>query len=443
MSEHGEKRQLGLASVVLFGLAYMTPIIVLGTFGILARETEGGVPAAYVVALIAMLFTAFSYSRMAKLFPTSGSAYTYTRKAVNSQLGFLVGWAVLLDYLFLPMVIWLIGASYLNSAFPVIPVWTWIMAFVVITTIINILGISVAQSINSILMVLQSLVLVAFVVLCIHYIWGDPTRALWSWQPFLHTGMHLPAVVAGAAVACYSFLGFDAVSTMTEETRDPIQTIPRAILWVTLLGGLIFIVVSYFVQQAFPGGHFSNPDNAAFEIASNIGGDLFAMLFLIGLIIGQFASGLAAQASTSRLLFAMGRDGVLPRRFFGHLHPRFQTPVNNVVLSGALALLALGMDMTTSTSFINFGAFLAFSFVNLSVLCHSVRHHKLQSFMQISLYAIVPAIGLLADLYLLIHLDAKAITLGVCWLAAGTGYLAYLTDMFRHNPPELDFAENA
>jgi putrescine importer len=443
MNEHGEKRQLGLASIVLFGLAYMTPIIVLGTFGILARETEGGVPAAYVVALIAMLFTAFSYSRMAKLFPTSGSAYTYTRKAVNSQLGFLVGWAVLLDYLFLPMVIWLIGASYLNSAFPAIPMWTWIVAFIVITTIINILGISVAQSINSILMVLQCLVLVAFVVLCIHYIWGDPTKALWSWQPFLHSGMHMPAVVAGAAVACYSFLGFDAVSTMTEEVRDPVRIIPRAILWVTLLGGLIFIAVSYFVQQAFPGGHFSNPDNAAFEIARNIGGDLFAMLFLIGLIIGQFASGLAAQASTSRLLFAMGRDGVLPRRFFGHLHPRFQTPVYNVILSGVLALLALGMDMTTSTSFINFGAFLAFSFVNLSVLCHSVRHHKLQSVTQISLYAIVPAVGLLADLYLLIHLDAKAITLGICWLVAGTGYLAYLTGMFRHNPPELDFAENA
>jgi putrescine importer len=100
-------RSLGLRSIVLFGLAYMAPMIVLGTFGAIAEETGGAVPSAYVLALIAMLFTAYSYGRLAATYPVAGSAYTYVRRAIDDRVGFLVGWATLLDYFFLPMVIWL------------------------------------------------------------------------------------------------------------------------------------------------------------------------------------------------------------------------------------------------------------------------------------------------------------------------------------------------
>lgn len=219
-------------------------------------------------------------------------------------------------------------------------------------------------------MLVQFLVLGAFVALCVHYVLGDPGKPLWSLQPLLGGDLQVPLVMSGAAIACYSFLGFDAVSTLTEETRDPRRNIPRAILLITLLGGLIFIVTSYFVQLAHPSFAFDSADSAAYEIARNIGGDLFVTFFLVGLIVGQFTSGLSAQASASRLLFAMGRDGVLPRPFFGRLGKRFETPANSIILCGVVALLALQMDVTTSTSFINFGAFLAFSLVNLSVVFH-------------------------------------------------------------------------
>jgi len=434
-------RSLTLSSVVLFGLAYMTPIIVLGTFGILAQQTGGVVPTAYLVALIAMLFTAYSYGQMAKAFPTAGSAYTYTRKSIHAKLGFLVGWAVLLDYLFLPMVIWLIGAAYLNSAFPSIPMAGWIIAFIVVTTLINVVGLKLAKSVNNLMMLVQLLVLAAFVVLCIHYVVGDATKSLWNLTPFFNSDMKMPMVMSGAAIACYSFLGFDAVSTLTEETKDPRRTIPRAILLVTIFGGVVFVGVSYFVQLAHPGAEFIAADNAAFEIAKNIGGDIFASIFLIGLIIGQFASGLSAQASASRLLFAMGRDAVLPKSVFGKLNARYQTPVNNLVVCGVLALLALTMDITTSTSFINFGAFLAFAFVNLSVVFHYYLPKKQRSLRDVVMYLVFPLIGMVADLYLLISLDVHAITLGLIWLAAGTGYLAYITGLFQREPPELDFVE--
>ena len=435
------QRTLSLGSVVLFGIAYMTPIIVLGTFGILADTTGGLVPAAYVAASLAMLFTAFSYARMAAAFPVAGSAYSYVRKAINPKLGFLAGWAVLLDYLFLPMAIWLIGAAYLHSAFPAVPQAVWVLAFIGVTTAINVVGLRLAKNVNGVLMLVQFLVLLAFVALCVHYVLGDASKPLWSLAPFFKEGMQLPLIMGGAAIACYSFLGFDAVSTLTEETRDPRRTIPRAILLITLIGGLIFIATSYFVQLAHPSTEFQSADSAAYEIARNIGGDVFVSIFLIGLIVGQFTSGLSAQASASRLLFAMGRDGVLPQSLFGRLSERFGTPVGSILLCGVVALLALWMDVTTSTSFINFGAFLAFTLVNLSVIFHYWLNGERRGPRELVQYLLFPLTGMVATLWLMVSLDHLAIILGLSWLALGVIYLGWLTGGFRRQPPELSFEE--
>lgn len=435
------KRTLSLGAVVLFGIAYMTPIIVLGTFGILADTTGGLVPSAYLVASIAMLFTALSYSRMAAAFPVAGSAYTYVRQSISPKLGFLAGWGVLLDYLFLPMAIWLIGAAYLHSAFPQVPQAVWVLMFIGVTTAINVVGLRLAKNINGVLMLVQFLVLAAFVVLAVHYVLGDGGKPLWSLEPFLKEGVQLPLIMSGAAIACYSFLGFDAVSTLTEETHEPRKNIPRAILLITLIGGCIFIATSYFVQLAHPSSAFENADSAAYEIARNIGGDVFVSLFLIGLIVGQFTSGLSAQASASRLLFAMGRDGVLPKGFFGRLSERFGTPVGSIVLCGVVALLALRMDVTTSTSFINFGAFLAFSLVNLSVVFHYWIGQGRRGLRGTLMFLVFPLVGLAADLWLMVSLDHLAIYLGLGWLAVGVLYLAVLTGGFRKQPPQLHFEE--
>lgn len=435
------KRTLSLSAVVLFGIAYMTPIIVLGTFGILADTTGGVVPSAYLAASVAMLFTALSYGRMAAAFPVAGSAYTYVRKSISPKLGFLAGWGVLLDYLFLPMAIWLIGAAYLHSAFPAVPQALWVLAFIGVTTAINVVGLRLAKNINGALMLVQFLVLAAFVVLAIPYVLGDASKPLWSLEPFFKEGVQLPLIMSGAAIACYSFLGFDAVSTLTEETHEPRKNIPRAILLITLIGGFLFIAASYFVQLAHPSTQFENADSAAYEIARNIGGDLFVSLFLVGLIVGQFTSGLSAQASASRLLFAMGRDGVLPKAFFGRLSERFGTPVGSIVLCGVVALLALHMDVTTSTSFINFGAFLAFSLVNLSVVFHYWIGRGERGPRAVLLFLVFPLIGLLADLWLMVSLDHLAIYLGLAWLAAGILYLAVLTGGFSKQPPEMHFEE--
>ncbi|MFB9299448.1 APC family permease [Kibdelosporangium philippinense] len=215
---------LRLRGAVLFGLSYMAPIVVLGTYGILAGTTNGTVPTAYVLAMVAMLFTAASYGKMCRIYPYAGSAYTYTRKAIDPRVGFLVGWAVLLDYFFLPMVIWLIGAAYMSAQFPSVPSWLWVVAFIVVTTGLNVLGIKVAARVNFLLMAFQMLVILFFVILSLRHATG-PALA-----PFYHNGSTFDGISAGAALAAYAFLGFDAVSTLTEETFEPRKTIPRAIL---------------------------------------------------------------------------------------------------------------------------------------------------------------------------------------------------------------------
>lgn len=438
------KRTMGLRSVTMMGLAYMTPIIALGTFGVIASDSHGAAAMSYLVATIAMLFTANSYGRMSLLHPESGSAYTYVGKTISRKLGFLVGWAVLLDYMFLPMVVWLIGASYLNALFPTVPMWAWIVGYIVLDTGINILGVNVADKINFVLMAFQALVIVLFVGLSIRSVLGGTgTGTLLSLSPFTGQGSSISAVVAGAAVAAYSFLGFDAVTTMSEETKDPKRTMPRAIMLVAMIGGLIFIGVAYFTQLVHPGGAFVDSSSAAYEIAMTIGGNLFTSVFVAGLCIGQFTSGIATQASASRLMYVMGRDGVLPKKMFGRLSKRFGTPVPCILIIAAVGLIALFLDVATSTSFVNFGAFTSFTLVNVSLIVAYAKSRRNggsdelgSDGRSVARNVVFPLLGAFFCFYLLMHLDVNAIVLGLSWLAIGVVILGFLTKGFRTNPPE-------
>ncbi|MDX6364066.1 MAG: hypothetical protein QOC85_3076, partial [Streptomyces sp.] len=314
------------------------------------------------------------------------------------------------------------------------------VAFIAITTALNVRGIKTAERVNDLLMVFQVLVIAIFVVLALRHVFHlGGAGALASTTPFSNGATTLSGISAGAALAAYSFLGFDAVTTLTEETVNPKRTMPRAILLIALIGGAIFVTVAYATQLAHPGAHFDDEGSAAFEIARAIGGDLFSSVFLAGLVVAQFASGIAAQASASRLLLAMGRDGALPRTFFARVHPRYRTPAFNILLTGAIGLIALGLDVATSTSFINFGAFLAFTFVNVAVIATYLRLRREGERPNPLTYAVAPAIGAVVDLYLLYNLDGRALTLGLIWLCVGVVYLAYLTRMFRIPPPAMAF----
>lgn len=431
------KRTLGLKSLVLFGLADMTPIIVIGTFGVIAETSMGAAAASFLLASVVMLFTAASYGRMAAQYPQSGSAYTYVGKAIDPHAGFLVGWSVLLDYVFIPMVIWLIGASYLHAQFPGVPNWLWILGFVVTTTIINIIGLNVADKINYALMTFQVIVIVVFMALCVYSLTrGLGSATLLSPQPFTGDGSSPSLIVAGASVAAYSFLGFDVITTLSEESVNPRRDMPKAIFMVALIGGLVFVPVSYILQLVHPGGVFTDSSSAAYGIAQQVGGSLLTALFVAGLCVGQFTSGIAAQATASRLLYVMGRDGVLPGKFFARLSKRFSTPSTSIALIGLIGLFAMFLDVAMSTSFVNFGAFTAFTMVNVAVIATWIRSPQRKTDLRGILRNLVcPVLGAAACLFLLLHLDAHALILGCSWLVLGVIIMALVTHGFRRPMP--------
>lgn len=434
------KRTLTLLPVTLFGIAYMSPIIVFGTFGVLSETTKGLVTTAYLITIIAMLLTAYSYGSMVRAYPVAGSAYTYVRKSIGSNLGFMIGWILLLDYVFLPMGICVLSAYNLHAIFPAIPFWACVIIFIVPPIIVNILGVKLAANINFWMMMFQFSVIAIFLVLSIKTLLdGMGTGTLISSHPFINNNFSFSLIMSGAAIAGYSFLGFDAISTLTEETIQPEKTIPKAIILALLVCGVIFIVVSYFAQLVHPNYNFQHVNASGYELIELVGGNLFAAFSTAGSVIASLAAAIAAQASASRLLYVMGRDSVLYKRVFGYLHPRFKTPVLNLLLVGAVSLIALGVDVATATSFINFGAFVAFSFVNLSVIAHYFIKGNKRSPKGVLLYFISPAIGCIFNTWLLFNLDVHALTLGCIWALIGFVYLLFLTKMFRQRPPELNF----
>ncbi|MFK3789148.1 APC family permease [Pseudomonas piscis] len=430
------KRTLGPFSVLLFGLAFLAPLIVFGTYGVISQASGNTTALSYAIASIGVIVTALSYGRLVKVFPAAGSAYIYTRKMLNPNLGFMVGWVALLDYFFIPMLIWLLGASYLSMAFADVPQWVWITGFIVSSTVLNVLGIQVANRFNILLMVIQLAIIAVFIGLCWHYIVAaNGPGGLLSAKPFFNQDVPFATTMAGAAIAAYSFLGFDALSTLSEETRDPSRTIPRAILLVALSGGVLYVGSSYFMYLAHPAMEFANVDGAAFEIARMIGGDLFFAVVLAGIIIAHFAAGLSFQASVGRLLYALGRDNQLPRKFFGVLHPRYRTPTFNILLSGAFGTVGFALTIATATSLVNFGAFVAFTAVNLCAL-RLTFNAAVKDGAGLLRGVILPVIGAITAGWMLVSLDKDALIMGSIWLGVGVVYLACRTSFFRSPVPD-------
>ena len=435
------KRSLKLYHLTILGVAYMTPMIVYGIYGVIAVESRGQAAGAFAIGVIAMFFTAYSYCHMVRAFPVAGSSYTFTRKGINSKLGFMTGWWILLDYIFIPMAIWLIGSSYFTAAVPSVPRWVWVILFIVVTSCLNIIGIKIGANVNICLVTIQIMIILAFVIFSIKAVMAGMGVGGVDLTPFFNPDVPFNYTVAGAAISCYCYLGFDAIATFAEEAVEPEKNIPRAIMLTLLICGVAFMAASFFTTLAHPSYDFENVDNASYEIAGIIAPPIFASILLAGIIIAQFASGVSAQASGARLLYAMGRDGVLPKKIFGVLNVRFNTPVRSIMITGAIALLATFMDVTTSTSFINFGAFLAYICVNISVIVHYFIREKNRGFAAIIRYLICPLLGAVLVFYLIMHLDIAAVILGSSWTVVGFIILLYLTKGFKQEPPEMTIDE--
>jgi putrescine importer len=435
------QRVLSRWDLVLYGLVILTPTAPYPIYGIVQQISNGHAALAYLVAMVAMLFTASSYGKMAGAFPSAGSTYTYARNALNEYVGFLAGWAMILDYVLIPLVSIIYAALTAERLAPGVPYIVWAVSFTIALTLINIPGIRVTTRAGEIMMVVMSACALVFIFLAARYVAAVSGFAglFNSSALFRPDTFAVRPLMLGAGVAALSYIGFDAISTLAEDTVKPERDIAFATVLVCVLQTCICFLTVYLAALVWPDYRsYPQAETVILDIGRRIGGAwMFGSLTFVLLVAG-LASALTAQAGASRLLYGMGRDGELSRRFFGFISPRFSTPTRSIYLMGALSLAGVFfLRFQIAVELLNFGAFAGFVLVNLSVIRHYFIRERSRAGIEVLTNLIFPLLGAIVCGYLWMSLSSSAKLAGFAWLGGGFVYLAILTRGFRTAPKPL------
>jgi putrescine importer len=437
------KRALTLWDLIFYGIVLIQPVAPMGIFGVVSLEARGHVVTTILIGMCAMLLTAVSYGRMARVYPSAGSAFTYVGRELNSGLGYVTGWSMVMDYVLNPIIctIWCSKAA--MNVLPDVPYPVWVTFFASLFTALNLRGVKASARTNEILAAAMSVVLLLFLGTAIRYLRGIELGRHDLLLPFYNREtFSLPVVLTGASIASLTYIGFDGISTLSEEVENPRRNVLLATVLTCLFTGIIASITVYCAQLVWGDWKgFPDADTAFVHISGKAGG---AFLFAVvngSLLVANAGSGMGAQLGAARLLYGMGRDDALPRSFFGAIDPRTQIPRNNVLLVGALALLG-GFVLTyqLGAEMLNFGAFIAFMGVNLaSFTRYWVRADKAKRGVG---DFVLPLLGFLICLYIWLNLRWQAKLVGGLWLGAGLLYGAIKTRGFRKSlvsfelPPE-------
>lgn len=411
----GLRRVFGTTALIAFGLAYLVPLTVFTTFGTVSKLTSGHLPLAYAVTTVAMLFTAFSYAVLVREMPSAGSAFSFAVRAFGERFGFITGWTLLLDYILLPAINYLIIGIYMHAQLPFIPASAFILGAIALVTILNVMGVDIVRNVSLGLVLFQLVFAAAFVLSALTHV------GLAAAEPHIIAMPDIQwfKVFSGAGILCLSFLGFDAISTLSEEARDPRRTVPRAIMLTTVIGGILFMVLAYVSGLLLPNwGAISGHDSAGMDVMAPLGKGM-SSFFLLAYISGCVASAITAQASVSRVLFAMGRERDLPEAWFGKLNERYQTPANATITVAFVSLIVLGITLDTIASVISFGALFAFSVVNLAVPRILLVSGRPRGAMDVLFYGFFPLVGFCLTVWLWLSLGEMAILVGAAWMILG------------------------
>lgn len=439
------RRVLSRRDLVLYGLVILTPTAPYPVFGIVQQLSEGHAALAYLVSMVAMFFTAASYGKMAAAFPSAGSTYTYAQRGLHPHAGFVAGWAMMLDYFLIPLLSILYASLTAERLLPGVPSAVWALLFTVAITWVNLRGITVTAGASAWLMALMTGCAVLFAGACArHVIAGGGWGALWSSQGLIRPeSLSAGPLLLGAGVATLSYIGFDAISTLAEDSLDPRRDIGWATVAVCVAQGAICVVTVYLAALVWPDFHtFPQADTAILDVGRAAGGQfLFGVLTVILLVAG-LASALTGQAGASRLLLGMARDGILSKRLFAHIDERRSTPVRGILFMGALALAgSLLLRFQLAVELLNFGALTGFIMVNLSVVSHYYIRRQERSGRQVFGHLVFPLTGAVVCGFLWVNLTFHAKLAGFGWLALGLIYLSVLTRGFRLAPVALAHLE--
>jgi putrescine importer len=426
----GLKRVLGLSSLVLYGIIVVQPTAPMPLFGAAVSLGHGHMATTILIGMVAMLFTAISYGRMANAYPSAGSAYTYVSREIHPALGYVVGWGMIFDYVMNPIicVIWVSKAAI--NLIPEIPFPVYAIAFTLLFTSMNLRGIEASSRTNSIIITGLGIVILLFLGASVRYLVLHPPAGTADWiRPFYDPEtFSLSSVSAGASLAVLAYFGFDCISTLSEEVHNPRRNILLATVLVCIITGVMATIQVYMAQLVWPGTSFPDQDTAFCFVAGRAGGQWLFRIINLALIVGTIGAGSGAHLGAGRLLYSMGRDNAIPSKFFGVVNPRTQIPSNNIILVGILTLAgAFLLTFPLGAQFVNFGALIAFMGVNVSSFVHYFLRNERKTFG----HFIVPLLGFIICFILWLSLGHKAKIAGMCWLTTGVLYGAYRTSWFR------------
>lgn len=431
LQEFGYKQELQRAlstrDLVIYGMIFMLPIAPYAVFGFVWDAARGMVPLAYLLGLVGMFFTALSYAAMSRAFPLAGSVYTYAHRGLHEIAGFFSGWLILLDYILVPSLLYLFSAVALRPIFPAVPSWVWMAGFISFNAVVNLLGIEITARINRYMLVMELSTLGLFVVLGLITLYGGAGAGGLTLKPIYDPQVFSWSMVAGAtSIAVLSFLGFDGISTLAEESRGTENAVGRATVISLLLVGALFMLQTWVAADLAQGMHFSAPETAFYDVAERAGGAPLRLVTILAIVIAQaIANAMAAQAAVSRILFSMARDGKLPK-ILAKVHPRYKTPyVSTLMVAGVSLLVGLlfAERVDDLTRVVNFGALASFVLLHLAVINHYFRRRRSGDWLR---HVVFPLTGLFIILFVLYEMDRAAKILGAAWIAMGVLYYALL-----------------
>jgi putrescine importer len=446
------RRVLTLWDLIFYGIVLIQPIAPVPLFGVAQKLSDGHFATIILVAMFAMMITAFSYGRMAALYPAAGSAYTYVGRGLNPHLGFLAGWAMFLDYLLQPLIntVWISTALH-ERYVPKVPYIAWAALIAGIITLLNLRGIRSSARANKILLFLMFIVVGLFIALAVRFLFHfQGFSGLFSLEPFYDPKtFNSHRIWTATSFAALTYIGFDGVTTLAEEVENPKRNVLLATVLVCVFTGVFGGLEVYLGQRVWPNWHaFPNLETAFMDICSRVGGPLLFNAMGAILILAAFGSGLTGGLGAARLLFGMGRDNVLPRKVFGYLSPQSNTPTYNIVLigllsfAGAVMLNYVGNAYEHAGELLNFGAFLAFMGVNLATFWQFTIVAKPGYKRNILSDAILPLVGFVFCALIWWNLNNLAKTVGGIWFAVGLIYVGIKTRGFRAAPVMIDFSES-
>ncbi|MBI1873336.1 MAG: APC family permease [Acidobacteria bacterium] len=434
------KRTLTLWDLVFYGIVVIQPVAPMGLFGVVSVEARGHVVTTILIGLVAMLLTAISYGKMAAAYPSAGSAFTYVGQELHPGLGYATGWSMVMDYVLNPLICTILCSKLALNYLPDVPYAIWVVFFACLFTGLNLRGIKSSARTNEILVVGMFVVVVLFLGAALRYLLGagltgaDLTRPLYDPATF-----SWPSVLTGASIAALTYIGFDGISTLSEEAEDPRRNILRATVYTCLAIGILASLEVYAAQLVWgTWTDFPNVETAFVHVGRKAGGAMLFVILNATLLVANMGSGIGAQLGAARLLYGMGRGEALPRRFFGAIDAR-SIPRNNVLLVGVVALVgAFLLSFQLGAEMLNFGAFIAFMGVNLAAFTRYWVRAEEKTFGNF----VVPMLGFLFCLYLWLSLRTPAKLAGGAWLAAGMIYGVIRTRGFQRSlvtfevPPE-------